>query len=363
MATDRPSRLSGEVELSGKDGKTEKPTPQRLRKAKREGQTPKSREVGTATSLLGGLFVLTALAPGAVATFRDRTAWLFTHTTGGDELPVGAIVDTASAMGVGLLVPFLGTAVVVGLAGGFAQVGFSPAPKAIKPEAKRLNPKRGLQRFKPSQVGWELVRNLVKLALLGVLLWVPLSAWMGEVAGRLTLEGGMAALGGTAGQLLARATVLAAVIAGADFAWTKRSHRKQLMMRTDEVKREHKDSDGDPLMKQKRRERAQELSANRMIASVGEADVVVTNPTHFAVALGYDASEAAPRVVAKGMDDAAREIAKEARRHGVPVVENRPLARGLYRRCRLGDYVPAALFEAVAAVLASAYRRRGRAAA
>lgn len=348
--------------MSGKDGKTEDPTPQRLRKAKQEGQTAKSREVGTATSLIGGLFVLAALGPGAVATFRERTAWLFTHAIRGDELAAGALLDTATAMGAAVLLPFLGTAVVVGLAGGFGQVGFSPAPKAIKPEAKRLNPKRGLQRFKPSQVGWELVRNLVKLALLTVLLWVPLSSWLGEVAGRLTLDGGIAAIGRTAGELIARATVLALVIAAADFAWTKRSHRKQLMMRKDEVKREHKDAEGDPLMKQKRRQLAHELSSNRMIASAAEADVVITNPTHFAVALRYDADEAAPRVLVKGMDDAAHQIVKTARRHGVLVTENPPLARGLYRRCRVGDFVPAALFEAVAAVLAAAYRRRGRAA-
>lgn len=349
--------------MSGKDGKTEKPTPKRLREARREGQTARSREVGAATSLAGGLLVLTAFAPAGATTFAERTAWLLEHATHGDELPRQALLASGTEMAIAVLAPFVIVATIFGLAGGFAQVGFAPAPKAIQPQAKRLNPKRGLQRFKPSQMGWELARNMVKLGLLAVLVWLPLQGWMGELAGRFTLGGGMAELGGTVLDLIGRAAVLAALIAAADVAWTKYRHQKQLMMRKDEVKREHKDAEGDPHLKQRRQQRAQELSANRTIASAADADVVVANPTHFSVALAYEADDPAPRIVGKGLDEAALEMRRTARRHGVPVLDNPLLARGLYRRCRVGDQVPAALFEAVAAVLATAYRLTGKAVA
>jgi len=349
--------------VSGKDGKTEKPTPKRLRDAQREGQTPKSREVGAATSLIGALFALQVFAPSAAESFAARARWLFLTGTGGDELPADALVASMWDMTTSVLVPFLLVAVAVGLAGGFLQVGFKPAPKAIKPQAKRLNPKRGAQKFKPSQMGWELARNLVKIGLLALLLWVPLQEWLNDVAGRMSLEAGVSELADTVLLLLGLAAVLALIVAAADFAWTKRNHIKQLMMRRDEVKREAKDQEGDPQLKQRRRQKAADLSRNRMIASAAEADAVVTNPTHFAVALRYEAGEPAPRIIAKAMDDAALELGKEARRHGVPVYENPPLARGLYRRCHIGDYVPEALFEAVAAVLAAAYRRTGKAVA
>ncbi len=352
--------------MSGKDGKTEKPTPKRLRDARREGQTPKSREVGAAASLLGGLFTLQVFAPDAAASFAERARWLMLHGTGGEnlhELPSEVLVAAMWDLTTTVLVPFLLVAVAVGLAGGFLQVGLKPAPKAIKPQAKRLNPKRGVQKFKPSQMGWELARNLVKIGLLTLLLWIPLQDWLGDMAGRMSLEAGVAELADTVMLLLGLAAVLALVVAAADFAWTKRNHIKQLMMRRDEVKREAKDQEGDPQLKQRRRQKAADLSRNRMIASAAEADAVVTNPTHYAVALRYEAEEPAPRIIAKAMDDAALELGKEARRHGVPVYQNPPLARGLYRRCRVGDYVPEALFEAVAAVLAAAYRRTGKAVA
>lgn len=134
-------------------------------------------------------------------------------------------------------------------------------------------------------------------------------------------------------------------------------------MSMQEVKQEHKDSEGDPLVKSQRRRRAVELSRNRMLRDVALADVVITNPTHFAVALRYADGEGAPRVVAKGADKLAAKIRGLAHRHGVLVTENKPLARALYRRCKVGHYVPAALYEAVAVVLAVAYRRRGRVAA
>jgi flagellar biosynthetic protein FlhB len=160
--------------------------------------------------------------------------------------------------------------------------------------------------------------------------------------------------------VITRALLLAVLIAGADYAYQKWRTDKQLKMSKDDVKREHKNTEGDPHIKGQRRRRQQEMSRNRMLGSVATADVVVTNPTHFAVALGYAPGDPAPRVLAKGTNRLALKIRREAHRNGVPVHEDRPTARALYRQVRIGGYVPASLFEAVAVVLAVAYRRTGR---
>ncbi len=153
------------------------------------------------------------------------------------------------------------------------------------------------------------------------------------------------------------------VIAAADYGYQRWKTGREMRMSKEEVKQEHRNADGDPLIKGQRRRRALELSRNRMLGAVAGADVVVTNPTHFAVALAYADGDAAPRVVAKGTDRIAAKIRAEAYRNGVLVTENRPLARALYRRCKVGSFVPAALYEAVAIVLALAYRRYGMVAA
>jgi flagellar biosynthesis protein FlhB len=150
------------------------------------------------------------------------------------------------------------------------------------------------------------------------------------------------------------------VIAMADYAFQRHKTNKQMMMSRADIKREFRDSEGDPHQKAARRRRAAELSRNRMLRDVATADVLVTNPTHLVVALRYDPAEGAPRVIAKGADKVADKIKAIARRHGVPVTQDVPLARALYRHCRVGVHVPAALYEAVAVVLAAAYRRTGR---
>jgi flagellar biosynthetic protein FlhB len=160
--------------------------------------------------------------------------------------------------------------------------------------------------------------------------------------------------------IVIRAAGLAIVIAGADYTVTRFRHNKEMKMTKQEMREEFKTSEGDPHVRAARRQRAREMSRNRMIFDVANADVVVTNPTRLAIALKYEPDEVAPRIVAKGANKIAAKIRAEARRNGVPLIENKPLARSLYRRVKVGGFVPANLFEAVAAVLAVAYRRRPR---
>jgi flagellar biosynthetic protein FlhB len=258
------------------------------------------------------------------------------------------------------LVPFLLAAVVFGIAGGVMQVGFTLAPKAAMPKLSNLSLKKGLNRFKASVFLWELVKAVGKVGLLVAFIWGPLMAWMDRLGQPLGIGDAVDFTGDQVWAIVLRAAGLAVVIAGADYGVTRFRHNRDMKMTKQEMREEFKTSEGDPMVRSARRQRAREMSRNRMIYDVANADVVVTNPTRLAIALEYDPDEPAPRVVAKGANKLAAKIRAEARRNGVPVIENKPLARTLYRRVKLGGFVPANLFEAVAAVLAVAYRRRPR---
>lgn len=342
--------------MAKQDDKTEQPTPRRRREARSEGQIPRSTEVGVAFSLIGTLLVAQAFLPSGMRTFRERTVQMWSATDGG-HLPTGLLRESVTEMVVGILAPFLLMALVAGLAAGFGQVGFTLARKAAKPKLKYL--KRGLQRYKPSTALWELVRTVLKLGLLVAILWQPMVEWVDTLGGHRSLDQGLERTVGQAVAIVWRAALLAALIAAADYTYQRWKTNRDLKMSRQDVKREHKEQEGDPQLKSRRRRLAQEYSRNRMIRDVATADVVVTNPTHLAVALAYDPGDPAPRVMAKGADKLAERIRKEAYRNGVLVTEDKPLARELYRRVKVGKQIPAALYEAVAVVLALAYRRRG----
>jgi len=343
--------------VSRSQERTEKPTERRKREARREGRTAKSAEVGAAVSLIGLLLSLRVVAPGVGRALAERTHALLSGAGTGD---IGAMASHIVPMFIVGLVPFLGVAVILATAGGVAQVGFTLAPKAAKPKLSHLSLKKGLNRFKPAVFGWELVRTVLKLGLLLAVIWGPLTAWINRLGAPLGLMEAVGMTGDQVWVLVLRATILAIGIAAADYSVTRYRNSRELKMTKQEMKEEFKHSEGNPMVKSARRRRAMEMSRNRMIADVTLADVVVTNPTHFAIALRYLPNEPAPRVVAKGANKLAAKIRSEAYRNGVTVLEDKPLARALYRRVKIGHYVPTALFEAVATVLAVAYRRRSR---
>lgn len=344
--------------MSRYDNKTEKPTPRRLKEARREGRVAKSREVGAAMSFLTILIGLPTLGPPAVRALFTETRALLANA--GNS---GSTADAASgavAMLTWGLLPFLGLTVVLAVAGGIAQVGFVYAPKAAKPKWSHLSPKKALQRFRPSVIGWELVRTALKLGVLTLILWQPITDWLTEIAQPNGIERALELTWAQLWNVLIRAGILALVIAGADYAIARHRHTKEMRMTRQELIEDLKRSEGDPLLRGLRRRRALEISRNRMIKDVASADVLITNPTRLAIALRYDAGEPAPRIIARASGKLAARLRKEAYRNGVPVIEDKPLARALFRRTKVGQFVPGALFEAVAVVLAVAYRRRGR---
>ncbi len=345
--------------MSDKSQKTEKPTPRRKREARREGNIARSPEVGTAASLIAAAIALRAFAPAASEQVLDSIKTIIGSAgSTPDGATVQSLVGRMFAFGA---LPFLGVGLTLGLVGGISQVGFVLAPKAAKPKLSNLSPKRGIQTLKPGKATWELVKNVVKIGALVALCWGPVAEGIEKLAGADELNASLGLVASLVWTVILRAAMLALVIAAADYSFARYRTNKDLKMSKDEVKREYKDLDGDPLIKAHRRRRAQEMSRNRLI-NVATADVIVTNPTHFAVALKYEKPDPAPRVVAKGTDRKAKKIRRLAIRHGVPIIEHRPLARSLYRQVKVGKLIPASLYEAAAVVLAEAYRRTRRAA-
>jgi flagellar biosynthesis protein FlhB len=287
----------------------------------------------------------------------EETRRLLTLQPAG-QLPMPVLGHSVGRMSIAVLGPLLATVSFAGVAAGVAQVGFKPTPKAAKPKLSHLSLKRGLSRFKPATATWELVRSVLKLGCLAALVYGPVQEWVRDLSTTRGLDASLDRVLAQSWALLLRVVLLAALIGVADYAFQRWKTGRDLRMSKEDVKREHKNSEGDPFVKGQRRRRQAELSRNRMLGDLAGADVVVVNPTHVAVALRYGAEDAAPRVIARGADHLAARIRREAHRIGVPVTQDVALARALYRQCKVGQHVPAALYEAVAVVLALAYRRR-----
>jgi flagellar biosynthesis protein FlhB len=343
--------------VSDKSQKTEKPTARRRREARRKGQFPKSQEVPVAASFLAVLVALRAFGPAAAEAVMENARALF--SIAGSDPSASTVRNLAGTMFVAGTVPFMAVGALFVTALGLGQTGMTVSAELIKPKFSRLSPKQGIQQYKPSTATWNLMRTFLKLALLIAIIYQPVTEAVRTLAGVRQLDRGLSETWNAVWTILFRAALLSFLIAGADYTWQRFQTIRQLRMSKEDMKQEARTTEGDPLIKGQRRRRAMEVTRNRLI-NVINADVVVTNPTHFAVALAYSPPEPAPRVVAKGTDRQARRIRRMAARHGVPVIEHRPLARALYRKSKVGHFVPAALYEAAAVVLAEAYRRQRR---
>ena len=249
---------------------------------------------------------------------------------------------------------------VVGVGSAIAQGGFALATKQVKPTLSKLNPIKGAKRLFGPQVAWEGVKVLIKSALVAVIV-------THAIKGLMPLVGGLVPMDTVVGDVrtsalgLARTVALAGLaMAGADYAMQRRRVGKQTRMTKDEVKQEHKQSEGDPMLKGAIRSRQLAASRNRMMAAIADADVVLVNPTHVAVALRYDPEQGAPRVIARGAGAIAARIRERAAEERITLVRDVPLARALYTSTRVGQTIPPELFSAVATVLAFVISRRTR---
>jgi flagellar biosynthetic protein FlhB len=334
-----------------------------MRKAREEGQIPKSQELLAWVSLLAAVFLIQLTGKIAADQFRPLMA-RSANAMAQPDISVALKLFGSWMMSAGLvLAPLLLGTMVVGVLVNFAQVGFAPSTKLLAPKWSRVSPAKGLKRLLSTTTLWETAKALFKVSILA---FITVRAVMGIVpalvdSGRLSAMATVGMVGDKALGMARNVALMGLVLAAADYGFQRRKVQAQLRMTKQEVKQESRENDGDPRMKGHIRSKQLAMSRNRMMAAVSGASVVVVNPTHVSVALRYEAAEGPPRVVAKGADLIAARIREEAAKHGVPIVEDVPLARTLFRACELNDLIPAELYDAVARILAFifALRRRG----
>lgn len=336
--------------------KTEQPTPKRLADARKKGQVPRSRELTAAGVMLSAgaaLWLFGQHMAHGVGTVM-RNGFTLERATLFDDTALFRAFETAIVDALTVLAPFLLVVVIAAIATPALLGGWSFSAKAMAFKAEKLNPLKGLKRiFGPNGL-MELLKALAKFVLIGSVAVFLLRAISGEILS-LSTQPLMSALGHAAQLLLTALLTVSApllIIAAIDAPFQLFQHTKQLKMTRQEVRDENKETEGNPEVKGRIRSLQQEQANRRMMEEVPSADVVITNPTHFAVALRYDpVNMGAPRVVAKGADELARRIRESAGEHGVPMMRAPPLARALYRSTDLNQEIPARLYAAVAQVL------------
>jgi flagellar biosynthetic protein FlhB len=355
------------------EGRTEEATEYRIKKAREEGRVSKSQELIGAVGLLLPFLTLVIAAPSIMGTMGDMMAYYFSLVSEADPLgQSGPIVASFMNYFLRLSLPVVTVAFVAALGSNLLQVGFLFTLKPIMPDLSKIVPRFG-QYFKRTlfsvEGAFNLVKSLVKVAIVILIAWLNISAEFGKLANLFSFQlmDSLKYVSDIAVRIVLETALAMLALAIPDMLFQRWQYREQLKMTKEEVKEERKMYEGDPMVKGKLRERMRELLQRNLSKVVPEASVVVTNPTHFAVALRWDKeSMAAPEVTAKGADEAAFRIRTIARESGVPVVENRPLARALYAEAEVGDAVPERYYEAIANVLAHVYmadEARGKSAA
>jgi flagellar biosynthesis protein FlhB len=345
--------------LAKREGRNQAPTAKRKHEARREGRLPRSPEIAPVVSLLMVVVAGSAMVPGILVRTSTELHGALSNLGDGRQIAWGQLSRTASHLALAWL-PILLVGSIAGIAATIAQGGVVLGSKQAKPSLKNLSLKRGFGRLSPKQALPKLGKSLVKVGILTFAGWGPgRKLWAAARTGHAMTEM-VATTGRAIGSFLQQAVVGLLVLAAVDYALARRKWANGLKMTRQEVVDESKLSEGDPRLKASRRRRAFDIARRRALPPLSLADVIVTNPTHFAVALAYVPGSPAPRVIAKGTNAAAARIRREGARHGVPVIENRPLARALYRQCKIGAYIPEKLFDDVVSVLVSAYYRRGR---
>ena len=336
-----------------KDGKTEKPTPKKVKDSRKEGQFPRTPDAATWVAIAAGAVLAPKSAELTADQIRKILAVLPAVAT--DPTPARAL-DVLSMLPMAVLIgaaPVCLGALLGALLATVAQ-GVYPSGKVLKPKFSRMNPKEGLKRMFGVKAVWEAVKALLKVIVIAVVVVMVGRHLIPELAGSGTLPIAttVARASGGLETLIWTAAIAGLALAFADYAYQKHSVTKQLMMSPKDIRDENKQAEGDPMMKGAIRQKQMQMSRNRMMSQVPTADVVLVNPTHLAIALKYTAGKGAPRVVAKGAGAVAMKIREIARENRIPVLEDKPLARTIYQACELDEEIPAELYMAVAQILA-----------
>jgi flagellar biosynthetic protein FlhB len=349
---------------SGMD-RTEKPTPKKLQDARKKGQVAQSREIPSAMILMTALAVFYFGGQAMGGRLTDLMRLSFHNLNGGwihNVASVSLMTGWVFEETLSILMPMMIALLVIGIVANVAQFGFNVKEDLLAPDFKKLNPVSGVKNLVSLKALVELVKSIFKIGFVGLIAYLMLRRELATIPTLVSAEiiETAAYTGMVAFKIAFFVCLGLIVLAAADFAYQKWQHRKNLMMTKQEVKEERKQSDGDPQVKSRIRSMQLEMAQRRMMEAVPTADVVITNPTHFAIAIKFEAhAMEAPQVVAKGADYVAQRIREIAASHDVPLVENKPLARALYRSTDIGEMIPAELYRAVAEVLAYVYRLKG----
>jgi flagellar biosynthetic protein FlhB len=342
------------------EDRTEAASGRRLQKAREEGNVPVSREVAAAAVLAAFTIGLVTLGPSIG---RNASAQLAVFLGQSHRINVSEAIPMAGRSIVVMAAPFIFAALLAGSASVLLQTGFLLNARATMPDLARISPGRGLKRLFGSEILIETSKSLIKLVLAGCIGWHALAIALESAQQAFWWEAGVLADATTRAviHILLAMIAVQIALAGLDVLRARLHHARSLRMSRQDLRDEHKESDGDPQIKARIRKIRQYRARQRMMAAVPKATVVLTNPTHYAVALAYDrtGAGAAPRVVAKGVDAMAAKIRSMAQDHRVPVIANPPMARALYR-VELDSEIPAEHYKAVAEIIAYVWRLRER---
>lgn len=367
--------LEYNLQLFAKEGpggeKTEEPTQKKLEDARKEGQVAKSKEIGLAVGLLA-MFVLLKVLVGLLGTqFMEvfnavyNKIPSFAKTVAGNvpSWDIAVLLRQVLLEMLLICLPFMGAALIIGVVVEVVQVKWQPTGKPLEPKFSKMNPLTGFKKIISLNSLVELLKSILKVGLIGYVVYSTLQdEWQNLfVLYDMPVKQAIGLAGGLVINLGIKISAFYLILAFADYIYQKWKFKEDMKMTKQEVKDEYKQSEGDPQVKGQIKRRMMQASQRRMMQELPKADVVITNPTHFAVALKYDADKyEAPYVVAKGCDHLAAKIKEVAKENDVEIVENKPLARMLYYNVDLGAVIPQELFKAVADILAYVYKIKGK---
>lgn len=342
------------------DEKTEEPTEKKLEDARKKGQAAKSREFVSAVTLFGVIFVVTLFGKSALSEIEnflsgcvDSAGRICVNYRGLWNILVGSIIEFFKIM-----LPMFLVVVIFGIIANVAQTGFLHSSDPIKPRAERINPLSGFKRIFSLQTLMELLKSIIKISTLVYILVSYVKSQLPRIA--LSSDRGLNSLMSLPADIakteLVRTAIFAGILGAVDFYFQRFSYNREMRMTKEEVKEEYKETEGNPETKSRIKKKQREIANRRMMHRVPEATVVITNPTHIAVALKYDREkDAAPVVVAKGVDEIAQRIKRIARDNDVPIIENKPVARMLYKKVDIEEAIPVEMYQVVAEILAMVY--------
>ena len=368
-------KLPLNLQFFAKDGpggeKTEEPTAKKLEDARKEGQVAKSKEIANGLGLLA-LFLLLKIMVGSIGTsFLESFSMVYNRIPvicklNGGTSPMGDISMLLRTVMLRLLIILL-PVLLIGFAVAFVsdlfQVKWRPTSKPLQPKFSKLNPLNGIKKIFSAQSLVELVKSVAKILLIALVTYSYIKNKGGLLYALydMSMMQAVNLIGETVIELGIRISAIYMIIAGADFMYQKYKFKNDMKMTKQEVKEEYKNAEGDPEIKGKIKARMREASQRRMMQAIPKADVVITNPTHYAVAIRYDTEVApAPIVVAKGSDYLAQKIKQIARENNVEIVEDKPLARMLFANVDVDKQIPPELYQAVAEILAMVYHAQGK---